>query len=170
MATLMQRMNRLLAFVFAFLTLGALLSGCASAVRGSQFVQQPSKTKAATLYVFRLDTPPHRRRLDIRINGTVVAELPTNSYFTVSLRPGEYKIKSDYGSLDDLILSKDTTINVVAEKAYFVEFVGKLGIYETVVTFGAGITAVESASAPDSIKNCTLVNSDAEQVQPLGFG
>ena len=76
MATLMQQMNRLLASVFAFLTLGAFPSGCAPAVRGSQFVQQPSETKAATLYVFRLDTPPYRRRPDIRINGTVVANYP----------------------------------------------------------------------------------------------
>jgi len=157
-------MNRLLAF--AFLALAALLSGCASAVRGSQFVQQPSQTEAATLYVFRLDTPPYARKPDIRINGTIVAELPTNSYFTVSLQPGKYEIKSDYGLLDNLILSKSATITVMAGKAYFVEFTGKLGIYGTAVTYGAGITAVESPAAPDGIKNCALVKADAEQVQP----
>ncbi|MDB5842872.1 MAG: hypothetical protein JWP79_182 [Polaromonas sp.] len=157
-------MNRLL--VFAFLALATLLSGCASAVHGSQFVQQPIQTEAATLYVFRLDTPPYARKPDIRINGTVVAELPTNSYFTVSLRPGKYQIKSDYGLLDNLILSKSTTIDVVAGKAYFVEFTGKLGMYGTAVTYGAGITAGESLSAPDSIKYCSFVKADAEQVQP----
>lgn len=151
---------------FAFFVLAALLSGCASKVRGPQFLQQPIQIEAATLYVFRLDTPPYARKPDIRINGAVVAELPTNSYFVVSLRPGKYDIKSDYGVLDNLILSKSATITVVAGKAYFVEFTRKLGIHGTAVTYGAGITATESQAVPAGVVNCALVKANAEQVQP----
>ena len=157
-------MNRLLAITL--LAFATLLSGCASTPRGPQFVQQPSPTEAATLYVFRLSTPPYARKPDIRINGIVVAELPTNSYFTVSVPPGKYEIKSDYGLLDNLFLSKSTIVNAMAGKSYFVEFTGKLGIYGTAVSYGAGIVAGESPVAPDGIKNCTLVKADAAQVQP----
>jgi hypothetical protein len=157
-------MNRLLAITF--IVLATFLSGCASTARGPQFVQQQSQSEAATLYVFRLQTPPYARKPDIRINGTVVAELPTDSYFAVSLRPGKYEIRSDYGLLDNLILGKSTTITAESGKSYFVEFTGKLGIYGTVVSYGAGITAAESPAAPEGIKNCALVKADAQQVQP----
>lgn len=118
------------------------------------------------VYVFRLDTPPYARKPDIRINGTVVAELPTNSYFSVSLQPGEYEIKSDYGPIDNLILSKSTAITVSAGSSYYVEFTGKPGIYGTSVTYGAGITAVEASTPPERIRSCTLVRSDGRQVSP----
>ena len=118
------------------------------------------------MYVFRLDTPPYARKPDIKINGTVVAELPTNSYFAVSLPPGKYEIKSDYGLLDNLMLSKSTAIAVFAGRSYYVEFTGRPGVYGTSVTYGAGIAAVEASSPPERIRNCTLVKSDVRQVLP----
>jgi hypothetical protein len=157
-------MNRLT--TAAFFALAVFLTSCASTPRGPQFVQQPSQPSSATLYVFRLDTPPYARKPDIRINGTVVAELPTNSYFAVSLQPGKYEIKSDYGLIDNLILSKSTAISVSAGSSYFVEFTGRPGIYGTSVTYGAGITAVEASTPPERIRYCTQVRSDAGQVRP----
>ena len=156
-------MNRL---TIAPLALAIFVAGCASTPRGPQFVAQPTRAEAATLYVFRLDTPPYARKPDIKINGTVVAELPTNSYFAVPLPPGKYEIKSDYGLLDNLMLSKSTAIAVSAGKSYYVEFTGRLGVYGTSVTYGAGITAVEAATPPERIRNCTLVKSDGGQVVP----
>lgn len=157
-------MKRLLSIKFLALTM--LITGCTSTPRGPQFVEQMSAPEAATLYVFRLQTPPYKRSPDVLINGIVVAELPTNSYFTVAIQPGKYEIKSDYGLLDNLVLSKSITIIAAAGKSYFVEFIGKPGLIGAAVLYGAGINAVESNVAPAGIKNCTRVEAGVQNVQP----
>ncbi|MCZ2496155.1 DUF2846 domain-containing protein [Xylophilus sp. Kf1] len=148
------------------LALTTLMTGCASAPRGPQFIQQMSAPEVATLYVFRLQTPPYQRVPDVLINRKVVAELPTNSYFKVALQPGQYEIKSDYGLMDNLILSKSIMIIAAAGKSYFVEFTGKPGLIGGVVLYGAGINATESDVAPAGIINCTRVEANVQNVQP----
>ena len=129
------------------------------------FSEADSQTDSALVYVYRLDTPPYKRKPDVLVDETFIAELPTESYTILRLKPGMYTIKTDWGLLDNLILSRSTTLTVAAGKSYYVNFAGKLGIFGTVATYGAHVLSGEITSIPTELRTCSYV---APRISLLG--
>lgn len=141
------------------------LSGCASAPQGPRFSEVKIYSDTAVVYVYRLHTPPYMRKPDIKVNDVVVGELPTDSYTVLRLRPGTYTIKTDWGFLDNLILSKSATLSVISGKSYYINFAGQLGIIGTTTTYGAHVLSGEVTQIPPGLASCSYV---APQVPLLG--
>lgn len=148
-----------------------LLQGCASTPRGPSFAATPPSDETAVLYVYRLHTPPYLRKPDIKINDVVVAELPTDSYTVLRLRPGNYTVKADWNGplslgLDGLILNVSTSISMSAGKSYYVNLAGKLGLIATTVTYGAAVTSGELSESPREIYGCSFVPPASVTIEP----
>jgi hypothetical protein len=118
------------------------------------------------VYIYRLHTPPYARKPDIKVGDIVVAELPTDSYAIIKLRPGTYTIKTDWGLLDNLSLSKSTTLSVSAGKSYYVNFAGKPVILLTTATISAYVLSGEITTIPLHLAACSYV---APHVSLLGL-
>ena len=150
---------------FFILTVLILLSGCASVPSGPRFSAVGNEPNVAIVYVYRLHTPPYMRKPDIKVGDVVVAELPTDSYTVLKLKSGTYTIKTDWGFLDNLILSKSTTLSVMAGKSYYVNFAGNLGVFGTTVTYGAHVLSGEITTIPPELTTCSYITP---QVTVLG--
>ncbi|MBE0621983.1 MAG: DUF2846 domain-containing protein [Burkholderiales bacterium] len=146
------------------LPLLVFLSGCASVPSGPRFFEVKNETDAAVAYVYRLHTPPYMRKPDIKVNNVVVGELPVDSYTVLKLKPGTYAIKTDWGLLDNLILSKSATLSVTAGKSYYVNFAGRVGVIGTTVTYGAHVLSGEITDISTDLASCSYV---APQVSSL---
>lgn len=97
------------------------LAACATTPKGPSFAQpSPQDKEAASLYIYRNHTPPILRKPDVLVNGTMVGELPTDSYMVLHLKPGAYEVKTDWG-IDGLTLNRTTQVSVVAGSAHYVE-------------------------------------------------
>ena len=83
----------MLKILLVILALLVLLSGCNSVPRVQNFTEVKVEPNSAVVYIYRLRTPPYARKPDIKVNDIVVAELPTDSYTVLKLRPGTYTIK-----------------------------------------------------------------------------
>jgi hypothetical protein len=142
-----------------------LLSGCASVPEGPRFSVVENESETAIVYVYRLYTPPYMRKPDIKVNDIMVAELPTDSYTVIRVKSGTYTFKTDWGFLDNLILSKSAKISVEAGKSYYINFAGKLGLIGTTATYGANVLSGELTSIPPELKNCSYIKP---QVAVLG--
>jgi hypothetical protein len=108
------------------------------------------------------------RKPDIKVGDVFVAELPTDSYTVIRLRPGTYTVKTDWGFLDNPILSKSATLSVVAGKSYYVNFGGGLGIGGVrmlPVTVEADVSSGEITAVPPDLATCSYITP---QVSILG--
>lgn len=157
----------------ALSALGALLllQGCATGPKGPFFAPASPSAEAATVYVYRLDTPPYLRKPDVKINDVVVGELPTNSYTVVKLKPGNYTVKTNWNGtlslgLDGLILNADTALSVAAGKSYYVNLVGRLSVAGTAVGYGARIISEELAEPPGAIYLCAFIPPANVGIEP----
>jgi hypothetical protein len=136
-----------------------ILVGCTTPPVGPKFSAVESTSDTAIVYVFRLHTAPYSRKPDITINGIAVAELPTYSYTVLRLKQGTYRIGTDWGLFDGLILNKATTLSVEVGKSYFVHFTGKSGLAGTTFTYGLGVSTGYARDAAPELVNCTFVSS-----------
>lgn len=139
--------------------LACVLVGCATAPTRPMFSGVESTPDAAIVYVFRLHTAPYLRKPDLKVNGTTVSELPTNSYTVLRLKQGTYTIGTDWGLLDGLILNKTTSLSVEAGRSYYVHFTGQTGLVGTTVTYGPGVSTGDARAAAPDLATCTLVPS-----------
>jgi hypothetical protein len=116
-----------------------------------------NQSDAAVVYIYRLHTPPYMRKPDIKVGDVVVAELPVDSYTAIKLKSGTYTIKTDWGFLDNLILSKSATLSVVAGKSYYVNFAGRGGFIGTTMTYGAHVLVGEANTIPSELTTCSYI-------------
>lgn len=135
----------------------AALAGCATVPAGPRFSGIENAPDAANVYVFRLYTAPYLRKPDLKLNDVVVGELPTNSYTVLRLKPGTYKIGTDWGFLDGLILNKSATLSVEPGKSYYVHFTGSTRVIGTTVTYGPGVSTGDAQDAAGDLTACSFV-------------
>lgn len=155
-------MTKLRSLILTFLF---LLTGCASAPQGPKFSMLKNEPGTAIVYIYRLHTPPYMRKPDIKVGDVAVAELPTDSYTVLRLKPGTYTLKTDWGFIDNPILSRSATLSVEAGRSYFVNFAGRAGLVGTVVTYGAHVLSGEAVDIPPDLATCSYI---APQVSMLG--
>ena len=133
------------------------LSGCNSVPQVPNFAEVKAEPNTAVVYIYRLRTPPYARKPDIKVNDIVVAELPTNSYTALKLKSGTYTIKTDWGFLDNLILSRSASLSVVENKSYYVHFAGNAGLIGTTVSYGARVLVGDATTIPSDLASCSYV-------------
>lgn len=147
---------------YLLLFIALLLTGCASNPRGAAFSPAAATGKdLATVYVYRLHTPPILRKPDIEINGKSVAALPTNSYTVVHLQPGSYDFKTSWGFMDGNMMNTGKRLRLAANTTYYIEVINDAGFIGTVGIYRSALAVQTLTEPPAAIRDCSLVQAAA---------
>jgi hypothetical protein len=100
--------------------------GCVSLdqIPVTEFVA-PTATDTAYLYVFRANSMPTRRNVNIQIDEEIVAVLPDDHFTWVAVKPGLRKVRIGYVTLHDF--SKTVELNFEVNQKHLIRYHGDAG-------------------------------------------
>ncbi len=127
------------------------LFGCASSVieeGGFEGFRNVDPNKG-TIYIYRESSMfGATNQYDVLVDGVLSGSLPNGSFFSVSTKPGERKIKADTGSF-----GKGTNIMVEKNKIYCT----KLSVNFCFSCKSADITSIDNVQCKEDIESLTKV-------------
>ncbi|MFY9260230.1 MAG: DUF2846 domain-containing protein [Gallionella sp.] len=152
---------RQILIAFSFLLMG--LTGCSTTPNKQAFMPAtPSSPNMATVYIYRLSTPPYFLKPDIVINSKTVAELPTKTYTVVHLLAGTYEIKTKWDFSSGAILNRATTLTVAPKTVYYVEVFNEMDF----IIYHSSIITKALSEPPSAIQSCSLVSPLVVDIKP----
>lgn len=144
----------------------AWLSGCAANPRGAPFALSAAPDKdQATVYVYRLRTPPILRTPYIEINRQAIASLPINSYTVIHLQPGTYDFRTSWGFMDGTMMNTGKKLALAANTVYYIEIVNDSNYMGTGI-YHSALAVQKRTEPPPAIRDCSLVQAKPFDAQP----
>lgn len=156
--------------IFPSVVLCALLTACTvppsvvewtrdyiPAPKGPKFSRIADQPDTAAVYFYRPFMPLAGLDLRLKVGDAAVAELPTDTYTVIRMRPGTYTIKTDWGALHNLSLSRSETLSVSAGKSYYVTFTAKQIAFVYLLETRTYILSGELDEIPPDLAACSYV-------------
>lgn len=154
--------SRILAVWLAVLS---LLGGCASVPMGSDEEDAAAKkfaprTGAASLYIYRNETFGAAIPMSVAVNGKMLGQTAAQTYFHLSLRPGDYLVESHAENVSSLALSLEENRN------YYVWQEVKMGFWMA----RSLLQQVDDAKGRAGVAESKLIKlvPALEEIQPRG--
>lgn len=155
-------------FILVIALIALFISGCATVAKGpsySEVGEMQAKEGFATLFVFREYAEPTAWGAKIHIDSKKVATLNQGGFTRVYVKPGNREIVGKWGATTGQRESK-ISLNIEANKAYFVELTGlsKLtgtsatatGVTMHIIT-GSGLNQVNQQDAEKRLVACCVL-------------
>jgi hypothetical protein len=132
----------------------ALLSGCASVPMASSEADAQAKTFAvkpgkANIYVYRHETMGAAIPMTVSLNGRVVGQTASKTYFLFEVDPGNYEVTSHTENVDTLRLA------AAAGRNYYVWQEVKMGLGSA----RSQLRQVDEATGRKDLAECKLIQS-----------
>lgn len=156
--------------LFPSVVLGALLTACTvppsvvewsrdfvPAPKGPEFSRIDDQPDTAAVYFYRPFMPLAGLDLLLKVGDVAVAELPTDTYTVIRMRPGTYTIKTDWGALHNLSLSRSEMLSVSAGKSYYVKFTAAAIAFVMILGVRTYILSGELDEIPPDLAACAYV-------------
>lgn len=144
-------MNTSLKFL-GFIAVAAVLGGCASVPMAP--VEQDAKAKAfavapgkANLYVYRNETMGAAVKMAVTLNGKMVGQTASKTYFALEVAPGRHKLTSVGENTAEL------DVDAQAGRNYFVWQEMKMGMLGP----RSLLHLVDEAKGKEAVQECKLI-------------
>lgn len=128
-----------------------------SEVNGTPFSRLDERSDVATVYFYRTLSAPLKLNPQLKVNGTVVAELAGDTYTVIQLKPGTYTIMADWGALYALSLNVSDTLTVSAGKSYYAKIYSEVVTYISYADVHTHMQLNELTQVPEDLAACKYV-------------
>lgn len=137
--------------------------GCASVQTGPNFVNASEPGAGISLvYVYRPSSPPFLLSPEMKLDDIPITDLPSSSYFHVSVTPGEHLVTSDWHGVSG-VADGEIRHTFEPDTVYYVRVANTMSIDGIFLIAGAGyagssfsgdISIVSSEKALSEILKC----------------